>query len=303
MAPGLDFDDPKALFACVFDALAPEVVVYPSENYYYYILHVQGREIWGNLRLPIEKRDEDLLGFGWFEQREEPNAPRSGTNGSCFFGTDDGVVVTKQSDFRYTVRYNGKTVVFHLHQIPQHPPALFGLDDDELFVARTLDESGYSFFLLFDKSHHCFFWVLNEEHPPADTLVPAREDHDLLIGKRSGFAFLVDRAHNDRKILMAIDLGNRIRNNYYDGPFDQLADNYADITNVGNLMIDADPTLAGRVDKYGRLLDRNDGARVALAPYYAYTSRSALMRFLRQAKAAEDVRSFISIRGPAMSGR
>ena len=35
------------MFAHVFSRLPDEVTVYPSENYYYFILNVDGRQIWG----------------------------------------------------------------------------------------------------------------------------------------------------------------------------------------------------------------------------------------------------------------
>ena len=83
---------------------------------------------------------------------------------------------------------------------------------------RTFDESGYQFFLLFNTTGNYFTWVLNEEEIVPDELVPV--DDDLLVGRRSGFAFWVDPAHPDRKALVAIRGANATVNNYYDGPFD-----------------------------------------------------------------------------------
>jgi hypothetical protein len=61
-----------------------------------------------------------------------------------------------------------------------------------VFVQRTFDKSGYQFFLLFNEKSNYLFWVLNEEPGVPDVLEPAGED--LLVGRRSGFAFWVDKA-------------------------------------------------------------------------------------------------------------
>ena len=47
----------------------------------------------------------------------------------------------------------------------------------------------------------------------------------VLIGRRSGFAFFKDIALH-RKLLVGVYAGNIDVNNYLDGPFDQLPDNF-----------------------------------------------------------------------------
>ena len=44
-------DDPKEVFARVFEQLESEVIVYPTENYYYFSFFANGRKYSGNLRL------------------------------------------------------------------------------------------------------------------------------------------------------------------------------------------------------------------------------------------------------------
>ena len=58
-----------------------------------------------------------------------------------------------------------------------------------------------------------------------------------------------------------------MQNNWYDGPFDQMPDNY-----VCNGQIEVKPYLEqhyteyeGRIDKYGRFLNK-EGRRIAVAP-------------------------------------
>ena len=85
------------------------------------------------------------------------------------------------------MRFSGKTVTFHLLELDQSPPATLDLAEDETFIQRTFDESGYQFYLLFNERANYFLWVLNEEQPVPDVLDP--RDEDLLVVRRSGFAF------------------------------------------------------------------------------------------------------------------
>lgn len=138
----LDITDVDAVFTRVFHGLPDEVIVYPSENYYYFVLHAGQRQIWGNIRLPAGAREQGELSFGYFEFVEFPWRAGEGLSGSKFYNADDGVAVTELDRFTYGVRYQGKEVIFHLHQLDQSPPVLFSLGADEVFVERTMDESG-----------------------------------------------------------------------------------------------------------------------------------------------------------------
>lgn len=293
--PSLDLTDVDAVFARVFAGLPDEVTVYPSENYYYFVLYVDGRQVWGNIRLAAGSRERGDLSFGYFEFVEFPTRPGTGVNGSKFFTKADGVDVIELERFTWLVRFDGKEVVFHLNQIPQTPPTLFELGTDETFVERTFDESGYQFFLLFNEADNYFFWVLNEEAPLADGWDAVADD--LVVGKRSGFAFWVDADHDDRKVLMAIRKLSVTRNDYYDGPFDQLADNYAAESNVSEYMQRAFPALRGRIDQFGYYTDQERPMRVALSTYYTYYARSDLLRIADAVRAADDPIQLISKRG------
>jgi len=66
---------------------------------------------------------------------------------------------------------------------------LFKLKEDEEFVARTFDESGSQFFLLFNKTHSHFMWVLNEENGAPAVLIPLQ--NNIVYDRLSGFAFYV----------------------------------------------------------------------------------------------------------------
>ena len=295
----IDLSDSDAVFVAVFAGLPEEVTVYPSENYYYFILHVDGRQIWGNIRLPAGRREHGVLSFGYYEFIEFPTASVERISGSKFYTDADGVLVSEVDPLTYTVRFQGKIVTFRFHELDQSSPspAALPLAADEIFVQRTFDESGYQFYLVFNDRANYFLWVLNEEEPVPDVFDTI--DDDLLFGRRSGFAFYVDRAHGDRKILAGVRQLNIRRNDYFDGPFDQLADNYADETGVAEYMQRAFPALRGRIDKYGYYTDRERPLRVALSTYFAYAAQSDMLRFLEQARGEEDPYAYISRGGRA----
>ena len=76
----VDLDDVDAVFWQVFSGLSDEVTVYPSENYYYFILNADGKQMWGNIRLSTKTRDDGVLSFAYFEFREFPNTAGEGPN-------------------------------------------------------------------------------------------------------------------------------------------------------------------------------------------------------------------------------
>ena len=297
---GIDLNDPDEVFWTIYSRLPDEVMIYPTENYYYWIMYINGKQIWGNIRLPAGARDRGVVSFGYFEFDEFPSpGGREGISGAKYFTDAHGMILTKIDDFTYKARYNKKEVIFHMYKLPQDPPRQFKLGENEKFIERTLDESGMHFFLIYNTERKYFFWVLNEEFPVPDTLEPEPliKSNNVLIGKRSGFVFWVDAEHDDRKVMVAIRQLNSRRNDYYDGPFDQLADNYVDEVKISDYIQEAAPSLRGRIDKYGYYTDREKPMRVALSNYYTYYSKADLIKFVDKAFEADDPYQYISRRG------
>lgn len=293
----LDLRDLNAVFRAVFFHLPAEVTVYPSENYYYFKLFVNGREFWGNIRLAAGHRERGELSFAYFEFDEFAyNRGPQFTRAKVLTQTD-GVIVKEIDRFTYTVTYEGKTVKFNLLRLPQDPPRLFQLGKDEVFIERTFDESGYQFFLLFNQVKKFFFWVLNEEGLIPDTLDKLGDTTDLLRGRRSGFVFWVDSRYQDRKVLASIRQQSVERNDYFDGPFDQLADNYADEVRVSEFIVKASPSLEGKIDKFGYFTDQENAMRVALSMYATHYYDQQVLDFMQAARASADIYEYISRRG------
>ena len=297
----LDLDNIEDVFWYIFSRLPDQVTVYPSENYFYFIIFVNGQQLWGNMRLPAGQRENGLLSFAYFQFNEFTSITGRGSSNAKFFSREDGLEIGEVDRFTYIVKFGGKAVTFNLHKLSQEPPKLFPLGQNETFIQRTFDESGYQFFLLFNEVTDTIFWVLNEEDGITDIMEPFDPNdeamEDLIVGKRSGFAFWIDRQHGNRKVLMAIRRLSVTRNDYYDGPFDQLADNYADETNVAEYMQRSLPGLRGRIDKYGYYKDRERPVRVALSNYFTYFSRNDLKTFFQSTLAAPDPYEHIARRG------
>ena len=99
--------------------------------------------------------------------------------------------------------------------------------------------------------------------------------NNFVIGKQSKFTFYIDKKHDNRKILVGVYVWNIKQNNYYDGPFDQLADNFInEYSSLSEYIEAAYRYTRGRIDKYGRFDKPKSGSRVAITPYNAYSELS-----------------------------
>lgn len=279
-----DPGDVQAVFGEFFQRLPSEVTVFPSENYYYFQMTLGGRQLWGNLRLATGLREKGMASFAYAEFFDFPGFTTNRLVRTWMPGKSEGLNITNTAPLDWQLSYRGKTVMFHLHRLRQEPPTKFVLGNDEQFVMRTFDESGYQFFLLFHRDRPFFFWVLNEEETVPDTFEPVLDGFEA--GRRSGFVFWVDREHGNRRVLIAVRRASTLRNDYYDGPFDQLADNDVDKTQVAEFIQKAYPITRGKIDKYGYWLNRKDYQRVGLACYGVYEKLEDLTEFVTRARAS-----------------
>jgi len=280
---GVDLNDPKAVFGLVFGSLRDEVTVYPSENYYYFKLSAAGRTINGCITLYPSDRDNGILGFGYVRKIEDKARQKDvPIRGKAYdFTRKDGLYLRKIDDFKYSATYKGKTVVFNLYDKPDAPRKA-KLRDDEVFVGPSFDESGLRFFLIFNKTTRHLYWILNEEGFVPENFRSFTDD--ILIGDRTEFAFYADSV-NDRKILVGVEGLNVLQNNWYDGPFDQMPDNYVRAGRVKvREYLEADYGYPpGSIDEFGRYVgDR--GSRIPVAPYKIYFSKEDL-RFVDSCRA------------------
>lgn len=271
----LKTDDPVAVFAAVFGQLPDRVKIYPTENYYYFTFVLDGAPWNGNIRLDASDRDKGRLHFAYSEDladwREETDVVHVALD-----QTND-VAVEKVERFLYRVTFRDKSVLFELNDLTGVKPPDGVLGPDEAFVGPIFDESGLRFFLVFNRRLKLFHYVLDETAPVPEQFVPEKSGR-IVIGKRTGYGFFVDD-RRQRRILVGVAFSNSRVNNYFDGPFDQLPDNFIEGDDFRDMIVSVAPELKGKIDRFGGWGEGEQ--RFMIAPYYYYQTPSELAAFDR----------------------
>lgn len=264
-ATTLNIDDPMAVFGFVISKLPERVKVYPTENYYYFGFMHNGIRYAGNIRLDASNRDDGKADFAYFEDTSQwyDDAPVK----HLLLDASQGVTIEKVERLIYRVSYQGKSVVFALNDLSQIKPPAGALGPDEKFLGPIFDESAVRFFLVYNPKLKIFHYVLDETEKVADSFFPAKKSDRILIGKRTGFAFYKDHRLS-RKILIGVFEGNVRANNYFDGPFDQLPDNFIEGETLRQAILSVRPQLKGRIDRFGSAPDGS--VRFMIGPYLPY---------------------------------
>ncbi len=278
----IDLDNTLAVFAYVFSRLDSSVNVYPTENYLYFRFLSGSQHVWGNLRLSPVERDEGLVHIGYYDLPENLESLEGVKMQHRVLSEADGIALSKLDDFHYSLSYNGKTVVLALNQLPQDPPRSFALLPDEEMVFRLQDESNVRFFLLFDTSTATFMYVADEEDQPLNEVAWLTDD--VVIDTPSGFVFFADPADAGRKILIGVRDSDVQTNTYYDGPFDQLADNFiGEGSRLAEFIQRAYPYTAGLINDRGIFEDEPD-TRVAIVAYRTYDAIDEILEAVASCK-------------------
>ena len=189
---------------------------------------------------------------------------------------EDGVKIEKKGPLSYAVTFEKRTVLFQLNDLRDVKPPAGLLTADEQYLGPVQDESGIPFFLVFNRTQKVFHYILNETMKIAEDFRPTTFTDRIVVGKRTGFALYRDH-FIDRKILIGVNTNNVIMNNYYDGPFDQLPDNFIVGDTLKNAIEASDPSVAGRLDRYGYIKDTE--GRYLIGPYLQYSNVSELAAF------------------------
>lgn len=272
----LDVKDPKAVFAFVFANLPDKVTVYPTEDFYYFSFVNNGVPFDGNIRLDATDRDQGKVDFAYAEELEgwRGDTPKA----HIVLDASAGVKLEKIDALAYRMTYRGKSVVFTLVDLSHVRPPASALAPTEIFIGPVFDESGIRFFLVFDQKLKVFHFILDETVKVADQFEPSPRTDRILVGKRTGFAFYRDQLR-DRKILIGAYEPNMATNSYFDGPFDQLPDNFIKGEALREALIESDPSLKGRIDRLGGF--PGGGERLGIDPYWPYRAVSDLYVFDR----------------------
>ena len=272
----LAITSPVAVFAFVLDGLSDRVKVYPTGNYYYFSFIHNGSPYAGNIRLDTLNRDSGKVYFAYYADLAQWVAGEAGPdflNVGVILDASHGVTVEQLERLVYRITYGRKSVVFTLNDLSKVKPPANALGPNERFVGPIFDESGIRFFLVYNSSLKIFHFILDETVVVADNFVPSRPTNRITIGKRTGFAFYWD-PRLDRKILIGVFEGNRRVNNYFDGPFDQLPDNFIEGETLREIILEVEPSLKGQIDRLGRSLDYT--WRYTIDPYLHYRKEDDL---------------------------
>jgi len=280
----LSINDPMAVLAFVLGSLPERVTVYPTENYYYFRFIHNGTPYAGNIRLDPRNRDEGKVEFGYYEDWADWKG--EGLEKFLILDASHDVRVERLDRLTYRITYGQTSVVFGLNDVSQVKPPASVVGPDERFIGPIFDESGIRFFLVFNAKLKIFHYVLDETMKVADEFFPVARADRILIGKRTGFAFYRDH-RLDRKILIGVFEPNSRLNTYFDGPFDQLPENFIEGETLRQAIIESDPSVRGRIDRLGHYLNRED--RYAIHPYRVYREHRDLLPV--QVCAAGKVRS------------
>jgi len=268
---GLKISDPKAVFSYVLKNLPALVKVYPTENYYYFSFLHGGVAYAGNLRLDASDRDSGKLHFAYF-RRQTPWMGASAVT-HLLLDRSHGVEVQKIGALAYRVKTPAASVVFELNDLSGLTPPPESLIAGERYLGPVFDESGMRFFLIFNPGAKAFHYVLDETAPLADRLAETSQSRRIHIGMRTGFAFYSDHRAK-RKILIGVDAQNEHLNTQFDGPFDQLPDNFIQGESLRQAILEVEPDLQGQIDRLGHFHDNE--TRYLIGPYVSYESLADL---------------------------
>lgn len=267
----LDVKEPMAVFAFVLNSLPGRVKVYPTENYYYFNFYYGGAPYAGNIRIEPGDDGATAVHFVYYEDWSEwrPDSPLT----HVVLDASRGVTVEKLERLVYRLTYGGRSVVFALNDLSQVRPPADALAPGETFIGPIFDESAIRFFLVYNSKLKVFLYVLDETVKVAEDFFPAGRSDRILVGKRTGFAFYRDRLR-DRKILVGVFEANYRLNTHFDGPFDQLPDNFIEGDTLQKAILEVAPGLKGRIDRFGSFPD--GAVRFLIKPYATYRTVSEL---------------------------
>jgi hypothetical protein len=264
--------DPLAVFAFVLGAIPEHVFVRPTENYFYVRFGHKGRTYTGNIRLAAGDRDQGKVHFAY----GEPPADRKSSPPIRHVVLDGarGVTVEKLAPLSYRVTLAGRAVTFALNDLSGVKPHAEFLRDDEVFLGAVYDESAVRFFLVFNARLKVFHYLLDDMAGAADEWRPAGEA--IEIGVRTGFALYLD---GPRRVLIGVRARDSRLNTMYDGPFDQIPENFIEGDALRDAIVAADPAVKGKIDRLGHFFDGS--GRYLIHPYMLYRDTADLAVFRR----------------------
>jgi hypothetical protein len=275
----LEVLDTIEVFNFVFKSLSDEIKIYPTENHYYFELILNGRNFKGNIGLLIDERDSGYLSFAVEEDCQIDTFYYTPISIEKVFTEKDGLTIEKIDTLQYDVRFKGTLKKISLQNIINTSTVNDNITTNEIPIGVCQDESGLKFNLLFDSTTNHFFYSLNKYSYANENFI--RITVGVVIGIRTGFVFYLDSANSNRLILFGVSLKNITENTIFDGPFDQLPDNYWETNshklNLLELFGRCYPDSKNKISKYG-IFKENPEERIAISSYLSYRNIDEVLK-------------------------
>jgi hypothetical protein len=261
------------LFEFLFFGLDDRVKVLTSENYFYFNFLLNGRQFKGNFGLLADEIGQGKLSFACEEITEIGEEYYKKIAIETVISKKQGLHIEQITPALYKISYRNKSVDFKLINSDVIP--VKNIEPNNIFLGICADDSGLKFNLLYDSLSKYFFYILNEDEVVMENFLQLSSE--VIIGIRTGFAFYKDTIHN-QKILFGVNLKNIENNNFYDGPFDQLPDDFLKKKriNLGSLIEEVNPEHKGNLNEYG-IFKKDTETRVAICSYTAYRNIDEIM--------------------------
>ncbi|QDZ01557.1 hypothetical protein FQ775_14880 [Nitratireductor mangrovi] len=284
--PSVDITDIDAVFDYVFAQLGDEVTVYPTENYYYFKFLHGAVPYAGNFRLDTADRDRGIIHFAYFSENNPFTEQKVSEHRA--YSTEHGVTVEKKDELIYAVTRGERTVTFKLNDLRgvEPPPSMVG--KSETYLGPVFDESGVQMFLMWNQDAKMFAYVL-DENVPSEDYFQSGASSQIKIGLRTGFAWYKDRYY-DRWLLVGVRAYETSLNTFFDGPFDQLPDNFLKGDALRRALLELSPEVEGQIDRFGNSRDLT--GRMLVDPYLLYNEEDELAILDQCAAAAVDEETY-----------
>ncbi len=264
MQDDLNIEDIDEVFEFVLRNTEPEIVVYPSEGYYYFKFYFRGNEIKGNIRFGSEGRDKGVLSFVYYYNISGQERSNFKTITKAYRPAEN-YRLELISVNHYLLQFRDVSKKVTINQLVADKNFVATLESYGLELnIPMMDESGIRFYLSYHTKARQFYYI-NDMKSDYESYYSYKGK--LQVGARSEFVYypLAD----DALVLVGVSLKNIFKNNFFDGPFDQLPDAAISKVNFKEFLIKAEPELAGKISNQGFIFSET-GNRVAIANYIEY---------------------------------
>src|SRR4029079_7388333 len=140
--------------------LPDRVIVYPTENYYYFSFIHHGVRYAGNIRIEPQDGGGQTVHSRYHEEMTECREDTADTH--ILLEPSRGVAVEKVDRLLYRISYREKSVLFALNDLSQVKPPASAVGPIERLIGPIFDESGVRFFLVFNPALKIFHYVLDD---------------------------------------------------------------------------------------------------------------------------------------------